>query len=272
MTVDSDGPGFPPLDIYVSKNGTYRATGLEPGNYSVSFTDQSSDYQAQCYGGGLRPEEASCSSSSDVTVKAGEATTLKPVVLTLATGHVQGTVSDTKGRPIAGISVMAWEDGSAQTGDNWAGVTDAAGHYSIDGIVPGKVRIIGGDEDYRWTPVWFDKKDSFETAQVVTLATGENHAGVDFAVKSTSVATVKATAGTGTVSVAITVKKNSSGSPAGGSVSVSSGTKTVQGTLVSGKVTLTLTGLKQGSQDFTIAYSGSEHTSPVTKVVKATVK
>jgi poly(3-hydroxybutyrate) depolymerase len=145
-------------------DGSYEITGLEAGDYQVSFLPIPSP--------GLKPEwydSATRSSATPVTVTAGGVTPAIDAELAPASS-VSGTVVDTGGLPIGGVQVWAytptdWWIGSAFT------VTGAAGTYSLEGL-DGSYRIRFGPAGLPYRPEWFDDSPTREGAASLTVTPG----------------------------------------------------------------------------------------------------
>ena len=76
-------------------------------------------------------------------VRNGSGSAPLTVVVSVAWGEINGTVSNSAG-PVAGATVMLIEERGAN-----GATTDSSGHYSIEHIVPGKYQLVASDERAR---------------------------------------------------------------------------------------------------------------------------
>ena len=166
-----NGPG-----VQTDATGTYSIGGLDTGTDKVAYSDCSPTphYVAQWYLG--HPDAGS---ADTVAVTDGIDTPLADVKL--ASGvSVSGTVTDTDGAPITGISVNV---NPLNQGVSTGTQTDADGHYTTSPLPPGDYRVQFSDTGP--TPVWarqyWSQKVSWNTADSLTLTTtdGPVHTGID---------------------------------------------------------------------------------------------
>ena len=265
-------------------NGNFQIRGMQAGTFELRYTDPSGDYLDQCYDNVLVDLrfEFGCETDADpggtaVTVTDGANTTVKAQVLSRKAAHISGRITDTKNRVITGAQLDLF---NVDSGDQFSidppVVSGTDGSFRINGIPPGTwvLRATGdrNGEDLGWAEYWWKNATSWAEATPIKVTAGQTVSGLAITMKSRSTIKVKATPGTGKATFAITITKDSSGSPAGGNTSVTGGGKSTWGKLTDGKRTLTLTGLKKGETTFTIVYSGSVNTAPSDKTVTITVK
>lgn len=260
-------------------NGNYMLKGLEgsgdSGSY-LQFSDPAGDYLDQCFDNVLAdPLSAEGYCTEDATkidIPAGGDVTVKDQRFTHAAGHITGKVTDTKGRAIEAAEVVLYD----KAGERLGGVptmTTETGAYRIDRIPPGTWTLnVPSDPELRWADYWWKNATKRAQATPITIKAGGTVSGLAIKLKSKAALTVKATPGVRKATFALTVKKRSSGSPAGGKISVKIGTKTKTATLKAGKATITLKGLTKGKKSAKVSYLGSVNTAPASKTVSVTIK
>ncbi|MGZ4737041.1 MAG: carboxypeptidase regulatory-like domain-containing protein [Acidimicrobiia bacterium] len=167
-----NGPG-----VQSDVAGMYAITGLDTGAYKVRFRDcnPTPHFLEQWYLN--RPDSGS---ADPISVTDGVDTPLSDV--TLAPGvTVSGTVTDTNGTPLTGISVNV---NPTSPGPSSAGTqTDADGSYTTAPLAPGDYKVQFADQNPNpvWAPEYWNQKPSWNTADTLTLslADGPTHGGVD---------------------------------------------------------------------------------------------
>jgi hypothetical protein len=127
------GAGAPLAQAVTDTNGRYDLGGLAPGSYWVVIT----------VGGRAR------ANYPGITLRAGERF---PLNASLADpSAVEGTVTDANGAPVTGALVSAgggWFRAGGGRGDApLAARTDAAGHYRLEGVPGGPLRIAARRDD-----------------------------------------------------------------------------------------------------------------------------
>lgn len=123
--------------VTTGTNGRYSIGGLAPGSYVVSFRDIAGrDYVVAYYNGVIARAEA-----TPVAVTAGSDAGGVDARLTTG-GAIAGTVTDTDGTPLAGVTVeTASENGEfARSAE-----TDDSGNYVVRGLAAGTYRVVFRD-------------------------------------------------------------------------------------------------------------------------------
>lgn len=138
-------------------DGHYRLDGVTPGPRTVTASRNGPDL---------------LSATAPVDVPAG-GETVRDVTIPLA-AHLEGTVTDAEGRPLAGatVSIVGYDDET----------TDDEGRYRFDGLRPGDhgVRFrYGRDHVQQWWPA----NESNQSVRTVHLDHGETRNGIDAAMR-----------------------------------------------------------------------------------------
>ena len=124
---------------YTQSDGTYQIGGLPAGTYRVCFWDwNTGTYLGECYD----DAGADVNNATDIAVIAGRTTTGIDAQLDLA-AHIAGTVSDSSGAVLAGVSVRAhvWDTSNSYWRNVRSATTDANGAYDIGGLSAGTYRV-----------------------------------------------------------------------------------------------------------------------------------
>ncbi len=159
-------------DVETAADGTYTATGLEPGDFKVSATDCNNFV----YGTRWYDDESNIGTATVIPVAAGETAT--GIDFTLPElGTITGTVTDDVGTLLDGICAFAHNvDGTGGLGT----ATDATGAYAILGLEPGDYQIEFSDcTNNAFFPEWYQDQPTQATADVVSVAEGAVVAGID---------------------------------------------------------------------------------------------
>lgn len=163
-------------------SGFYTIGQLQTGSYKLFFSGNSTGYINAWYGN--TPDMVTATA---VGAAVGAITPNVDMVLTLG-GTISGTVTDSAGAGLTGVSVNIID---ASTGNyvnvNW-GSTDSSGHYAIVGIPDGiyKVQFNGssgyicttssffpicsGSPTTGYSDIWYDTASDSTTATAVTIA------------------------------------------------------------------------------------------------------
>lgn len=156
-------------------SGAYTLVNLPATDVRVHFRDcNSGPYIDQWYDGQSDPD-----SSTPVVLGAGDVRT--GVNASLVQGvKVAGTVTDSDGNPIAGISVNVNPTGNGSS--TW-GQTDSSGHYTTGGLPAGtyKVQFRDPGPTPQWAGQYWNGKTGYNAATVLTLtlADAPERDGVD---------------------------------------------------------------------------------------------
>ncbi len=165
---DNGGFGFAQTDA----NGQYTISNLDPDTYRVQFSDCSgnNDFSPQYYNNKQTFETA-----DKITLAAGGSKTGVNAKLAKA-GKISGTVTDKEnGAKLAGICVSASGadgGGSAQTASD--------GTYTVRGLDAGPYKVQFSDcAGTNYLSQYYNGKDSFQSADPVSVATGATTSGID---------------------------------------------------------------------------------------------
>jgi phage gp45-like len=159
---------------WTDASGNYVAKGIPTGNLKVSFQGSTKGYVNMVYGGSLYLSQA-----ASVSVTAPGRTSGINATLALG-GSISGTVTDTSGTPLYGITVQVYDTNSGWISD---ATTDASGNYTAGGIPAGTFKIaflatgryVGG----RYAAQWYGGTGAFATATPVTVASITATTGVN---------------------------------------------------------------------------------------------
>jgi hypothetical protein len=96
-------------------------------------------------------------------------------------GVVAGTLRQPDGRPAAGVRVAAMAADGTDAGNASTLVvltqTDAAGHYRLEDIPPGRYYIVAGRVN---TPTFYPGAQNVGSGKVITVTAGATSDGIDF--------------------------------------------------------------------------------------------
>jgi len=141
--------------------GNYTVSGLPVGEYTVRFSDYSSNYLERSWDGpnGTQPTQL-------IKLTSGQKKT--GISVTLSTGAtILGSVRGPTGQSLSGVTVMA----TTATGTYLRAVTsDASGNYAVKGLPAGKVALrFVGDQSSGYITEWYDNKSTLQTATLLTV-------------------------------------------------------------------------------------------------------
>ena len=166
-----NGPG-----TVTDGKGAYSVSGLDAGTYRVQYSDCNVGpaFVTQWYAG-----RTDSGSADPVSVVDGTDTPLTDVALAAGVS-VSGTVTDTDGNPLTGITVSIDPTGSGQ---GTSATTDADGTYATSPLASGdyKVQFSDNSADPLWAREYWKDAFSWNTADVLTLnpSDGPSHGGID---------------------------------------------------------------------------------------------
>jgi putative Ig domain-containing protein/carboxypeptidase family protein len=133
--------------VFTATNGTYTVKGLATGSYlaqATLFPDPflPIDFITELYGGApchhLSPaSDCRIASSAPIAVTAGSTTSAIDFSLDKGATIAGTVIADGTGTPLQNVFVAAYA-GEVQMRTTW---TDAAGHYTITGVLPGRYRV-----------------------------------------------------------------------------------------------------------------------------------
>lgn len=258
-----------PTYVRAAADGSYAVKGLPSGTYYLEFVDENTTYFAQCYDN-ILASSAGCDGTDDpdlettkIPVAAGQNVTVNPQVLSTKGQRISGTVTDTNGNPIKGIEVRATD--TTSTAGKPLSTTYTKGTFAIRSKYTTSYRLIASDPARRWAPQWYDHAPTAGAAEVFEASEGQVVTGRLFELKSHAAITATVTRASASAKLAIAVNRRTTGGPAYGSVTVTSGSRTKTVALSGGRATVALTGLTASNKTFTVDYSGSPSTATATK-------
>jgi hypothetical protein len=169
--------GFIFTQIVFSQNGRFQFTGLEPGQYYVSFGcgNDSGRYAGQWFPGVLSNATARL-----VSVAAGQTSGISAVLR--QGGTISGVVTSTSGKPLASICVQVVTKNGASVNPGVLGPgTDARGAYQISGLPAGSYDVEFDPCLYnsRYTAQWYPGKAVQASATLVKIRAGATTAGIN---------------------------------------------------------------------------------------------
>lgn len=190
-------------------DGSYTLTGLDAGAgapYSLSFTDSSGSYLPLNY-----DADPSTPKVDMVKVVAGQTTTANAVLRAAAT--LSGTVTNSAGAALPGITVTARLNGSAQS--QITTTTAADGAYAFAGLDAGagaQYSVHFSDPSGNYLPLDYDADPSTPaTADMVTVVAGKTAtANAVLRHSATLSGAITNSAGAGLPGIAVTARPNGS--------------------------------------------------------------
>jgi YD repeat-containing protein len=153
-------------------DGSYDITGLEAGQYRVSFYDGSQKYLTQYFNG-----RRSLAQADIVSVTAGATTEEVDAAMVLG-AVIKGEVTDaTTMVPVAGITACALATNSS--GETECAITNESGEYTIRGLVGSTYDVAFNDSAANYVDQAYNGKPSLSGAQVFSLSPGEEVTGIN---------------------------------------------------------------------------------------------
>ncbi len=159
---------------WTDNNGDYLIQGFYTNNYKVYFdTSDTGNYLSEWYN-----DKSDFENADEVTITAG--TTTNNINAVLADGgSISGRVTDSTGTiGISNVDVQIRD-----LNQNWfpGTNTDSDGYYTLNGLPAGDYKI---EFRTQWTPgnyvgEWFNDKNSFESADAITVTVGQTTTGID---------------------------------------------------------------------------------------------
>ena len=151
-------------------NGEYAVTGLTGGNYKVGFSD--STYSDQYY-----DKQSSFGGAGFVSVTEGSATTGIGAEM-LRPGKITGSVTNSVGTPISGVSVDIYDTGFDYEPTHFA-ITNANGEYTIEGLQEGQYRVGFFPENSTYLSQYYSGQSSLSGASPVLVTAEATTAGIN---------------------------------------------------------------------------------------------
>ncbi|MCH7653056.1 MAG: carboxypeptidase regulatory-like domain-containing protein, partial [Chloroflexi bacterium] len=151
-------------------DGTYKISGLAPGNYRVQVYVSDQNLAGEFYN-----NKADWDSADAVVVTSGQTTSSVDFVLASG-GSISGTILDSNTDPIANADV--WVSSFDNSGGFGWGRTYSDGTYTISGLLPGTYRVEVSAEGKIHT--LYDGTSSWEDATAVTVLSDQTTLNIDF--------------------------------------------------------------------------------------------
>jgi len=160
--------------VSTDADGNYDVGGLSTGTYHVRFRDPSGTYVSEFY-----DNVADIISGTDIALTAG--TTTPDINAQLAyAGNITGTVTDSSGNPLAGISVLVYRWNGTEW--KWAnsGMTDAAGNYDVGDLNTGTYRVRFKDmSSWIYALEYYNDVLDLNNATDIAVTVGSPTTGID---------------------------------------------------------------------------------------------
>ncbi|MDH4139370.1 MAG: carboxypeptidase regulatory-like domain-containing protein, partial [Coriobacteriia bacterium] len=191
---DSGGAPLPDISVLIYNNATgiwrwrrttttdadglWGTSGLDPGEYRVSFLDPGGTYIREYW------DDWTVFNRSDIiTITAGESRGDIDAELA-GLGTISGTVTDEASSPIVGLAVKAYRLGPL--GFRWYrdAITLGDGTYSMPNLREGTYRISFHDPSSLWAREWYDNAPSITLADDLALTAGGHLSSIDASVAS----------------------------------------------------------------------------------------
>jgi protocatechuate 3,4-dioxygenase beta subunit len=165
---------------YTGADGTYTFENVVPDSYKMAFVPPiESGLKGQWF-----DHVESAALATDVVVTAGFASTGIDADL-VAGPTISGTVTDSEGNPLAGVTVGAYRDTDVWTGTATA-TTAADGTYTLKNVPPGSYRLRFGPSAGTGIAEWYDNSPSRAGAMVINVSEGGVLTDVDAELALTS--------------------------------------------------------------------------------------
>lgn len=155
----------------VGIDGEVTLTGFYPGNYFVYVYGESGGFTSGFLtdnGGSARVFAVSGPAAFDVALDSA--------------ATLSGRITDDRGLPVYGASVLAREPGGER---QWSDVTDADGNYEIRGVASTTLELSAQyywycPNDPGWVDTWYDTARSSEDARLLAAVSGEHLEALNF--------------------------------------------------------------------------------------------
>lgn len=186
-----------------------------------------------------------------------------------STSAISGTVQSSRGRGLRGMRVTALDDMERVVG---TAVSGTGGAFVVEDLPPGTYRVTATDEaDRDFNPGWHGGSSSVK-ADTIKVKPGKTRRKVGVTLVSAATIDLDVDLRKKKAVVEVVVIDRATGTPAEGSVRVSTKLFSAELPLSNGRTTVTLFGSAKGSpargKKVTIDYSGSAHTRPESATAK----
>jgi protocatechuate 3,4-dioxygenase beta subunit len=151
-------------DVYTDNSGVYVLNRLASGSYKIKFDSNDQNYCTEWYN-----SKDSFDTADVIAVIAGQ--TISGIDAELAEGGmITGTVTDKNGVGIENIQVRAINLNKNLIEDTY---TDGSGEYTLKKLPTGNLKILFLSNYRYYYDEWYNDKDSFETANPVSVIAGQ---------------------------------------------------------------------------------------------------
>ena len=179
------------------------------------------------------------------------------------TSAISGTVQSSRGRGLRGMQVTVLDDDEQVIG---TAVSGAGGAFVVEDLPAGTYRLVASDEaDGDFAAGWHGGK-SFDKADSIKVRDGKTRRKAGVTLISAAAIDLEVDVRKKRAILAITVTDRATGTPAEGSVRVSTKQFGTELPLTKGRTAITLFGSAKGSpalsKKVTVDYTGSKHTRP----------
>ncbi|MCX6583364.1 MAG: carboxypeptidase regulatory-like domain-containing protein, partial [Candidatus Aminicenantes bacterium] len=155
---------------YTNSEGYYSFVGLPGGSYKICFRDYQQNYISEWYN-----DKISFDTADPVIVISGQTTPNIDAQLAPG-GIISGRVTDNSGNGIQGIGVYISNSSESYISSNY---TNSEGNYSVGGLPGGSYKIHFSAYQQNYIPEWYNDKVSFDTADPVTVISGQTTPNID---------------------------------------------------------------------------------------------
>lgn len=264
---------FPDTEASVKADGTFVIKALPAGAYD-DIAIVGKPYAQQCYDQ-ISKALVDCAGqeSLNFTLAAGERKTLPPLTISKlapATSALTGRVTDTSGRPLKGIAMSVRTMDGGTTGG--VVLTRSSGRFTFKGVTTGTYRVRFDDPLHVWASQYLGGGMNQAKSRAVSVVGGKNVSGIDDELKSGTTNKVSRTVGDGSAKMSFEIVRRASGSRPGGTITLTSGSRSKTVAVKQGRASVKLTGLAAGRHQVTATYSGTSSTAGFTRVYPVTVK
>jgi len=197
ICVDIGGTSGLSFGIHTKRDGTYAATRLNPGTYTVQFAGgcgNTGSYLPQYYNGEITAAAADPVKLTAGHIRTGIDATMRPGAT------ITGAVTDARGHRLNGICVRITGRSDQLFGDlgNTHIEHTANGSYRASNLSPGVYFVEFGCGTGSVARQWFRSRRTAESADLVSAAAGQVTAGVSAVMHSPGSITGSVTSRTGT--------------------------------------------------------------------------
>jgi hypothetical protein len=164
--------------IVFSQNGRFQFSGLEPGQYYVSFGcgGPSGRYASQWF-----PDAPSIGTAQLVSVAAGQTSGIGAILQ--PGGAISGMVTGSARKPLANVCVQVFnaKNGASVTSPLFGPITNSAGAYQVSGLPAGSydVEFYACLANSRYASQWYRGQAAQTSATAVKVRAGATTAGIN---------------------------------------------------------------------------------------------